>query len=657
MILVMVNFGHYTTTDKEGLQVRTLKRMISRYMQIISLMIVVVTMLIVVLIQFLNEQHRARESAELTFYQMEQVLIENQQELEEVEEEYRQTCLHNAQTIAYILERSPELLDDMKALEEIAGSVEVDEIHIFDKSGCIIAGTHPEYFGLTVDSGEQISFFKPLLTDKSLQLVQDIEPNTAEAKLMQYSALWSENGEFIVQVGMEPIRVMEATEKNELSYIFSLLRVNAEAEYYAIDAVSGEIVGSTIMSDVGRDCEDVGFKLGEIQKDEDGFHETVNGIVYFCVFKQMGSNYIGRMLPNSSLYKQVPINALVLGVCLILVAQVLVRVVTGYMNKYVVGGIYSVNNKLRAISKGDLDARVDVQSSVEFAELSIHVNDMVQSIMDNNRKMSYILSKTNMYIGVYEYNLWNKKVRFTEYVPQILRLSEEETAKMTDDYAVLRAYIDLVWQNPVSGEEDIYKLPGTEEYYVRLEEIVEKNQVFGAVIDVTDEMCKLKKAEGERDVDAMTGLYNRRGLEHHLEKLYECPGELGWNAVIMLDADGLKWINDTYGHDKGDVYLKKIAGVINNFGIKSSLSSRLGGDEFVLFLYEYDDEKELLNTIRTLEYVQNNSSAKLGENISVPLNFSIGYCMGEGPQDYQKQLKIADERMYENKRQRKAQRK
>lgn len=632
---------------------QTLKQMISRYMRSVSVLVVVVAVAMSIGIQMLNEQHLARESAERTFYQLEQVLEDNQNELESLKAEYKQTCLHNAQAVAHMLECTPEMLDSLEHLQEIAEYIEVDEIHIFDKQGCIIAGTHPEYFGYTVDSGEQIGYFKPLLTDKSLQLVQEITPNTAEAKMMQYSALWSKNGEFIVQIGMEPVRVMEVIKKNELSYMFSLFRVNAEADYYAINADSGEIVGSTVLDNVGKSYKDVGFNFDEIQNDPDGFHESVNGVNCFCVFTGMGDNYIGRVIPSSSLYSQVPVNTLLLGGCLILVSQILARAVTGYMNRYVVGGINGVNSKLRTIGKGNLDARVDVQSSVEFVELSTHINEMVQSILDNNRKMSYILRKTNMYIGEYEYNLWNKRVRFTEYVPQILRLSEEETSKMTEDYAVFRAYIDLVLKNPVSGEEDIYRLPGAEERYVRLEEIVENTQVFGAVIDVTEDMCKLKKAEVERDVDLLTGLYNRRGLEYHLEKLHECPDELGWNALVMLDADGLKGINDTYGHDKGDIYLKKIAGVIHNFGIKSSLASRLGGDEFVLFLYEYDDETELLNTIRTLEYVQNNSSAKLGDNISVPLSFSIGYCLGEGRQDYQKQLKIADERMYENKRQRK----
>lgn len=56
-------------------------------------------------------------------------------------------------------------------------------------------------------------YFKPILNDKNLELCQEITPNTFENKLMQYYALWSENKEFIVQMGMEPINVMKATEK------------------------------------------------------------------------------------------------------------------------------------------------------------------------------------------------------------------------------------------------------------------------------------------------------------------------------------------------------------------------------------------------------------------------------------------------------------
>ena len=54
-----------------------------------------------------------------------------------------------------------------------------------------VSGTHPQYYGYSFDSGEQMNYFKPMLKDKSLKMVQDIEPNTAEHKLMQYSAMWN----------------------------------------------------------------------------------------------------------------------------------------------------------------------------------------------------------------------------------------------------------------------------------------------------------------------------------------------------------------------------------------------------------------------------------------------------------------------------------
>ena len=73
-----------------------------------------------------------------------------------------------------------------------------------------------------------MQFFLPMLKDRSLELVQDIEPNTAEGKLMQYSAVWNSTGEFIVEVGFEPVNVSKVIAKNELPYIFSQLCVNPD---------------------------------------------------------------------------------------------------------------------------------------------------------------------------------------------------------------------------------------------------------------------------------------------------------------------------------------------------------------------------------------------------------------------------------------------
>lgn len=578
------------------------------------------------------------------------ILEENQQELIELEEEYRQTCVHNAETVARIIESAPEVLNSVAELKEIASMVEVDEIHIFDTTGRIFTGTHPQYFGYTFDSGEQISFFKPLLEDKTLKLVQDIAPNTAEEKPMQYSAIWSEKGEFIVQVGMEPVNVMKVTAKNELSYIFSLFRVNPNVNYYAIDEERGEIVGSTDLDSVGLNISEIGVNFQKIQTDADGFHATINGELSFCVFEKSGENYIGRVIAVDNLYQRVPTSALWIFISLVIVAFTLAKAVVRYMNRYVVMKLDDVNERLQSIADGKLEETLDIQSSVEFVKLSNYINLMVKSLLENNKKMSYVLSKTNMHIGTYEYGGHAQKVRYTEYIPKIFSIDNkkmEQLAKNPDEFI---EFLSEVKGCPVVNEQGVYKYG---EQYIRLEEITTGDAVFGVAVDVSIEILKRREIEKERDIDNLTGLYNRRGLESRLAQLFSETEKLGYSAVFMIDADGLKAINDTYGHEKGDIYLKKIGQTIVEVGTKGSVAARQGGDEFVLFLYDYDSKEELIAAIKSLEYIQSNNFVTLDKDIKVPLRFSLGYCLVNEGADYQELLKDADEKMYQNKKERK----
>lgn len=629
---------------------RTLKQIIGQYMRLLAIILAVLILNVIIYVQVVSEQRQAYENAVRTFYQIEQMLAGNQEEIEEVVAEYSATCLRNAEAIAYIIQNDPSVLDNLEELKNIARLVGVDEIHIFDETGRIYAGTHPEYYDYTFDSGEQMAFFKPMLEDHTLKLVQDITPNTAEDKMMQYSALWSENGSFIVQVGMEPVKVMKATEKNELSYLFSQFRVNLEADYYAIDITSGQIVGSTDLDCVGKNLSEIGLDANSFSEYERGCHAMVNGINSYCVFQKWGDNYLGRVIASRDLYQRIPETTIALAICLTVIVVALNFAITRYMNRYVVDGIHSINEKLGRIAEGNLEEEVNIQSSTEFAELSSYINTMKKSLLDNNRKMSYVLRKTNMYIGVYEYNEHMKQVRFTEYMPRILALDEGETERLRSDAASFQRFIDEIRKNTIEGETDIF---GVKDRYIKLEEIRDHHEIFGVVIDVTESVRKRKEIEAERDIDLLTGLYSRRGMEQKLSVLLETPEELGCSAVVMIDADNLKVINDTYGHDAGDRYLQSIAELITGPGTRGCVAARLGGDEFVLFLYQYDNERELKAVLNELAKMQDQKTTTLNGNVRVTLQFSLGYGLMEGKKDYQAALREADERMYENKRERK----
>lgn len=637
-------------SGKKELKRKTLRQIISQYMRLLTIIMAVVILNVIVYIQVVNEQRQAYENATRTFYQIEQMLDSNREEIEEAVAQYSETCLSNAEAIAYIIQKDPSVLDSVEELKNIARLIGVDEIHIFDKTGRIFAGTHPEYFDFTFDSGEQISFFKPLLKDHSLKLVQEIEPNTAEKKMMQYSALWSESGELIVQVGMEPVNVMKVTEKNELSYLFSQFRVNLEAHYYAVDIASGEIVGSTDLDCVGKNLAEIGLDASSFSQYEKGFHAIVKGTNSYCVFQRAGDNYIGRVVASRDLYKRIPETTIAFVICLTAIAAALNFAVTKYMNRYVVEGIHDINEKLGKIAEGNLDEEIAIQSSVEFAELSNYINTMKKSLLDNNRKMSYVLRKTNMYIGVYEYNEHMRRVRFTEYIPKILALDEEETERLGSDVAAFRRFVDEIRINSVEGEPDIFCV---KDQYVKLEEISDNNGVFGVVIDVTESIRKRKEIEAQRDMDMLTGLYNRRGMEQKLSALFEKPEELGHSAIVMIDADNLKVINDTYGHDMGDVYLRAVAELITGMDAGRCVAARLGGDEFVLFLYQFESENELKDAVNELVNMQDQRMADLNGDIRVVLKYSLGYALIEGKSEYQEALREADKKMYENKRERK----
>ena len=111
--------------------------------------------------------------------------------------------------------------------------------------------------------------------------------------------------------------------------------------------------------------------------------------------------FIKKLDKVSNLYQRVPTTAVWILVSLLIVTYILAKVVVWQMNRHVVMKIDEVNNKLQSIADGNLDEKLDMRSSVEFYKLSGYINIMVNSLLENNKKMSYALSKTNMQVGTY----------------------------------------------------------------------------------------------------------------------------------------------------------------------------------------------------------------------------------------------------------------
>ncbi len=620
--------------------------------QLASVMLVSI-LIMAIFMQLIMVQQQARENAAASFVQVGQVIRENKTALLEAEEGYRETCLKSAEAIAYMIQTNPDILGDVEEFRRIAVMIEVDEIHIFDTTGRIFTGSHPEYYDYTFESGEQIGFFKPLMTDKSLRLCQEITPNTAEGVLVQYSALWSDDEQFIVQVGMYPDTILELTEKNELSYIFTLLQGSAGVSLYAIDTTNGLVLGSTSGSDTGKSLEQLGVTMHQIEHCQRGSHININGVDSFCVAQNVDGTLIAYVIANDTLYGNIFPYTCTLALCLLLLVMVFVFMMTRMYRRYISDSIDGINEKLRIVSAGNLEERVDIQTTLEFDELSKHINRMVGSLLSYTNKMGAVLDRTNMPIGVYEYNPEMKMVRYTEHIPAIFDKSNQEVAELAADHHRWQSFMKSLKEEPIPQMENTYRLPGERERYIQLEEIVDELEVLGIVMDVTESTMNLRMAQTERDVDPLTGLYNRGGVERRLQALTESDQDLGYGVLIMIDSDNLKDINDRYGHAVGDLYLKRTADLISVFGVGEGLSAHLSGDEFLVLRYGYPTEESLMEELDTFRRVRDKARFLLPDGQSLPLRFSMGCAMLYGKLDYQEMLSQADQAMYEEKRNRK----
>ncbi len=630
---------------------KSIKKILVNRLKWLAVLLMALILPLAVFLQIQALQSQADESAYSAFQQIRQILEENTRELETVKAEYKESCLNNAESIAYMIQYNPEILGDLEESRMIAQMVEVDEIHVFDKTGRIFAGTHPEYYGFTFETGEQIGFFAPLLENKSLRLCQDITPNTAEGKLVQYSALWSADRQFIVQVGMYPETVLEYTKKNELSYIFSLLQGSAGVDLYAIDAQTGTIQGATSGGDNGKNIAQIGLNMDAVQRYDKGRHMLVDGVNSYCVFFDMNGVIIGYVIANDTLYSSILHYTILMSVCLVLIVIVIVVLAWQVTSHYIINSIGQVNETLGAVADGYLDQRVEVRRTLEFSELSDHINNMIRSILSTTDKISFVLNQTNMRVGVYEYSTKMKTVRFTEHIPEILEWDERTREQISSDYQLLQKHLEKIQQSPVPNEKNIFRLGSAREAYVKLEEMVKGADTLGIIIDVTDEVLTRRRIEWERDIDLLTGVYNRRGMERHLKSVFYQGIVHG--ALVMIDADSLKYINDVYGHSVGDRYLQKIADAISSVGKARHITARIGGDEFVLLLYGYESDEAVMEDLQEIRCVQKSVDLLLENGERIPVRFSFGYVLTEGQTDYSRMITEADERMYAVKAKRK----
>ncbi len=368
----------------------------------------------------------------------------------------------------------------------------------------------------------------------------------------------------------------------------------------------------------------------------------------------------------------------------------------------VAGGLKSLQASLRhltwqtqRVAAGDFSQRVDFMGdfaasfnamvaslaetraemecmNVRLQEDLVQQREMAETLRNNEERFRLITEKVNAVIWTMDAATF----RFTyvgPYITKLRGLTVEEALAETFEESLTPASRERV-REKITQKKARYLETGDVTVFfdsIEAEQLCKNGQVIPVemvISAITDNAGNLKEYLGiSRDIsarkamekeltylsnhDSLTGLYNRTFLDIALARAVE--GEMFPLSIIVADLDGLKLVNDTFGHAAGDRLIKGAATVLRMAFRTDDVIVRAGGDEFVVLLHctPEDEAVKMLARVRMCEENFNRPQA------DTPLRMSLGVATALKGEDVAHMLEEADTRMYAEKALRKQQKK
>lgn len=551
------------------------------------------------LLDYVNNRN-IRNTSEVLLDQVAGIIERNTDDEKEMIQSLKEDYMVRAKAVAYILDANEKTEHDVPELQKIAKLMSVDEVHLFDKSGKVYSGTVPKYYGYNFSSGKQIAYFKPMLKNKKLTMCQDVTPNTSEGKKMMYAITWNDAGTRMIQVGVEPVRLLEKLKRNEIKSVVSNMPVYEGIDIYVADRKSGKIYGATDSRKIGNKLKQLKIsKSRSVSRNIDGY--TV-GVVYDMTHLN-GSNAVAML----SVMLYLLIATIIL---LLMIARVL---------------------------------RINREKEEQYAVLA--------TMAGLNHSMYVIKLRENKIMRYGGAEIGEENIEGSYYEDADVRMRALLENRTVEEYREAAGeFVDLhtlpermEGEKYISGDFIGTTLGWFQASFIAIRQDEEQRpvSVIFAVRSIEYEKRKEEQLLRSSTTDELTRCYNRRAYEQDIKKLTADKKFL----YLSADVNGLKAVNDRLGHAAGDELLCGVAGCMKQSFEDYGKVYRIGGDEFVTILFT--DEEQFGIIKQNFDLLVDNWSSATVPHMSV----SCGAVWSDERQweSVREIAKLADQRMYEKK--------
>lgn len=349
-------------------------------------------------------------------------------------------------------------------------------------------------------------------------------------------------------------------------------------------------------------------------------------------------------------------------VLLLVVVALLTSMLIGMVGVALLSRVFTQPISALAQSLRNSDPEKPVQlARIHISEIDLlarSIESMSHSVANSASRLSEIIRMTGVSLGAFEYQEGASRMLCTDGFYPFLGLDYPENSSGYINTALFKTRMSEMGKFLEEVNEDgqvrVYRIRNHrgDWQWIRLRTVRDEQQgrTLGALSDITQEIEGKRQLEYERDYDLLTNLINRRAFHTAMKKRFSAPEELKIGALVMLDLDNLKYINDTYGHDCGDLYICCAARALRHFSVGGAVVSRMSGDEFLLFFSSYDSKEQLHQMIANVKTALDNATMLLPDGASVKVRASAGISWyPEDSTSYEQLIQYADFAMYKVK--------
>ncbi len=278
------------------------------------------------------------------------------------------------------------------------------------------------------------------------------------------------------------------------------------------------------------------------------------------------------------------------------------------MSKKNSDGTFLISGFTTDITKEKIAEQELIDSEKKYRQLAETVHAILWEYNIVNDSWDYVAPQSEEILGYKpqewkDYNFWKSKIHpddrdwAVKYCANCLAKGEDHVL----EYRFIKKNGEIAW---LRDEVNVEVIDG------------EARFMRGFMLDITEQKEQEYQINFIRNHDPLTELYNRTYLEEKI-LLLDVKEELPI-SIIMADLNGLKMINDTYGHSVGDEILVETAKILKNGCDKTDLIARWGGDEFLILLPQtnYVETQKIIRQIKNL--------CKTTANSKIPISIAMG---------------------------------